>query len=201
MRISYFLGFFFLIAILLFVFLSYVSPLKKTTLLPFEQVTPEANLSFIPSAVFPNSNNSITSEIILSSNTPVKSAQIDLSYNPAIIYNMQITSSENNFFGDKNSYQVTLLEVRESIGRATFAIEKLPQVAGKIGEGPIATISFQTNPFVVKQATINFLNKSTVMGAGSRESVLKSITPLTILFKSMSTPTIQLNATPAALGN
>jgi len=197
----YLLGIVLLMGIAIIAFLSYVSPLEKTTALPFQKVTPEASFSFENDTVFPASRSAVTSSIIISSNAPVKSAQIDLSYNPAVIHNLTISPSENNFFGDKNSYQITLLEVREDLGRATLAIEILPNVSEKVGEGAVATLSFQAIPFILDQTEIEFLNKSTIMTKASRESILKTTGPLKVIFRNMNTPTNQSTASPVLLEN
>lgn len=200
MRIKILLLILLVIGIGIVAFLSYITPIKEHPTEIVTRETPRAELFFITDFVFPASG-SATTEIMISSNTPVASAQIDLVFNPEIIYNVNITPSENNFFGNKNSYEVALLEVRENIGRITFAIKLLPTVSEKKGEGPIAKITFQTNAFILNQTEINFLDKSTVMTRSSRESILTNTKPLTVFFRNMNTPTTQLNVTPRPPGN
>lgn len=200
MRISYLLGIFLILATGVVLFLSYVSPLKKPSFFTLDSSSPQAKLYFLNDTVFPNQKNNITTNVMLSSTTPVSEAQIDVSYDPNVITNFSFSPAQNNFFGDQKNYEVTLNEVRQEIGRATFAIRLLPSVSEKKGEGAIADISFQINPYAKRNTKVEFLNKSTVMTRGSRESILSETIPLSVFFRNTNMPTIQPTQAPQTSG-
>ncbi|MGE5041508.1 MAG: hypothetical protein ACM3IJ_01250 [Candidatus Levyibacteriota bacterium] len=163
-----------------FLILSFVAPLKNSTLSITGQDQPETSLYFSPmllkSACYKNETVDIFADTQQNS---ISSAQIELSYNPSDFSDFSIRSADDNFLGDSESYQVTLSEVRPEYGRASLSLELSPSQNARKGTGRIGTISFTATP-ASGIARILFLNKSTVMGQKNRISLLRNTTPLTI---------------------
>ena len=189
---------------LTFFLLSYVSP--------FNSITQKKESVFSsPSSVFYFNPNTITSScnnssfeipIYLSSESNyLNSAQIELSYNPEVIYNVRLTPYLPNFFGESTDYSILLEETREQYGRASLALELKAQSTEKRGNSKVAMIAFTINsPLSAETHTIRFLNKSSTGSQKNSYSLLAKTIPLTIYckeeFNNMSTPSSQLIVTP-----
>lgn len=175
--------------VLLFSLLSYITPLGRNKTEDIKN--PHASLYFTNSNLESASGSAIiSSEIILDTNTPISIVQIELSFDPRMISNVSINPAENNFFGDESTYSISLSEVRQEIGRVSFAIEQNPNVSEREGTYPIAVVQFQTLQNSGDYFT--FLEKSSVLKRGKRESILTNTSALSS-FKKTSTPSSQLN--------
>ncbi len=169
-----------LVVSFLFLGLSYVSPF-----LSFKPQNKElstgATLSFKPQVVYSDCNNSSESaEIFLNSQSnSVVGAQIELSYNPNMLYDVTIQPTQHNFFGAPQNYSVVLNETRAEYGRVSYAVNKMTE-ATALGDKSLAVVSFRTFSPASESSTITFLNKSTVQTATSLSSILNATTPLTI---------------------
>lgn len=173
------LGIVFLISII-FLGLSYSSPFLKSNS-KNNQVTQNASLYFRPKIIHSLCKNTKeTAEIYLYSGTnTVMGAQIELTYNPSVMYDVTITPSQNNFFGNTNDYSVTLNETRVEYGRISYAVDKLTQI-NTSGNKSLALLTFTANAAASSSSRISFLNKSAVYSNSSRASILESTTPLVI---------------------
>lgn len=179
------------LAIFILIFLAYIPPVKDTS-------SSEKNISVKnPSAEFFFQNTTYNStDVILLTNSPVSTAQIELVYNPQALYAVTIQPAENNFFGNPSDFSITLQEIRPEIGRISFAITQNAQHTQKTGEGKIATLTFQRSESFNLPTQLQFINKSTVLKRGSRESILTTMQNLTLPAKNTNTPTTQLNESP-----
>lgn len=167
----------FLISVL---FLSQISPLKREVTKNFQE-TPETELYFQPNPLFNGCYSKQTVDIFINSFTNhISSTQIELLYDPFIFSDFSISPSDENFFGDKKSYQVDLNEVRSEYGRASLTMETSEGFSERLGKGKIGSITFIANPIASFDAQVVFLNKTNVLGKKSRNSLLKKTSPLII---------------------
>lgn len=146
-----------------------------------EAPTPQASLLFEPSGLTVSNNQLQTVNIgINTSNMGAFGAQVELQYDPRVITNVNITPSQNNFFGTNPT--VILDTVDQSQGRASFAISTDLNGSDKTGTGSFATLTFNANPFAgVASTQITFLPKSTVTSLQYPDySLLKDTTSLSI---------------------
>lgn len=184
----------------IFLILSYVSPFGRQSVSQKSDKNASAKLYFKPDSITSSClNSSYSIPIYLSTyNASANNAQIELLFNPDIIYNVLLTPSSNNFFGEKDSYDITLQEIREKFGRTSLAIQLHPDRTEARGDKPIAVFSFTINsPSSSMSSNITFLNKSTVSSVEKESSLLTETVPLTIYcnpqLRKTSTPSNQLN--------
>ncbi len=183
----------------LFLLVSYVSPFKSRVLTSRQDNSNLASLYFNPATIESSCINSIyTIPIYLSTNTPVNSVQIEISFNPDVIFNLSLAPSENNFFGSNKNYRINLQEVREQFGRASLALSLNSDQKEVRGNTQVAVLSFTINsllPNITSQ--ISFLNKSTVGSFETQSSLLQKTVPLSIycspVLRNTSTPSSQLS--------
>lgn len=169
-----------IVCLVLFLFLSQISPLKETVSKNTTR-TAETDMYFNPNILSHGCYAKQTADIFINSHgNYIASVQIELSYDPFSFTDFSISPSEENFFGDKNAYQINLNEVREEYGRASLSLETSEGFLEKSGKGKVATISFIANPVASGSTQIVFLNKTNVMGKNNRQSLLKTTTPLII---------------------
>ena len=170
----------FIFCLILFLFLSQISPLKESVSKSVTR-TAETEIYFIPKILSHGCYTKQTADIYINShNNYIASAQIELSYDPFSFTDFSISPSDENFFGDKKAYQINLSEVRAEYGRASLSLETSEGFLDQSGEGKVATINFTANPVASGSTQIVFLNKTNVMGKNNRQSLLKSTTPLLI---------------------
>lgn len=105
----------------------------------------------------------------------ITAAQIELSYDPKLITNVDIVPG--TFFTNPT---VLLKEIDSKNGRVSYAIGVPPAGVAKTGSGIIANISF--TPIGKNQSTqISFLQKTLTSAEGMNYSTLKSATGATII--------------------
>lgn len=156
---------------------------------PASKVEKTSTLFFAPSSLNASSGSSTlqTTDIMINTGKDsVTGVQIELSYDPKILSNVQIASPvADSFFG--TSSIVLFKEVNQELGRISFASGIAPQETPKSGVGKVATLTFTAaKPLASDTAMIKFVDKSMVSHANTQESVLKETIPLTILFSSPS---------------
>lgn len=103
----------------------------------------------------------------------VTAVQLELSYNPDELLNVDIVSG--TFFTDP---VVLLKRVDEVTGRISLAIGIQPNGTAVNGTGTVASITFKPNTGVVS-SSINFIDKTQVSAESELKSVLKSTTGVT----------------------
>ncbi len=116
-------------------------------------------------------------------------AQVELQYDPALLFNVSIKQpAQNALFGNNTS--VLINEVNSSQGRISYAIALNPNEDEKIGRGTIATLTFTPNRnSTTPSTTVSFLPKSAVTTIAGSGSVLKNSTPLTVILSTPISPT------------
>ncbi len=170
----------FILFFILFLFLSQISPLKSTDPKSLTQV-PETEIYFNPKTLSHGCYSKKTADIYIDSHkNSVSSVQIELQYDPFAITDFSISPSEDNFFGTKNSYQISLNETRAEYGRASLSLENSEGFSEKSGVGKIGTVNFTANPVASTSTVVTFINKTNVLGRSNRDSRLKTTIPLTI---------------------
>lgn len=202
-RIFYIFGIVLVVCAAIFLVLSYVSPVNKALPQYSQIVIPQSVFYFKPESVTTSClGEKQTATLFLNSGTNrLSSAQIELSYNPQVIENFTLTPAQNNFFGDKSSYQINLSEIRPDFGRASLAISLTPTQEEKMGNKPVATISFTVpNELRISPVTISFVNKSQVNSRDDERSLLKEtpqfVITCTFGVNSTSTQSSRLKTTP-----
>ncbi len=166
---------------LLFLLLSYIPSLRQETKNPLSTDIDDAILYFQPDALSSTCDNaSLSAQIYLDSGkTPISTAQIELRYDPAVLYNVSIAPAEQNFFKEVSEYEIALNEIRQEYGRISFVVNTLQ--TQQAGNAKIAEVTFNTYPQASSSSSqITFLNKSTVLSSLSKESLLNGTIPLTI---------------------
>ncbi len=154
-----------------------------------KSVVKSAVLSFLPAQIQATSNiltDYTTAIRIDTKDTFISGAQVELSYDPAIIKQMTITpSSENSFFG--NDSIVLFNQVNQSAGKITYAVATTASGQARKGAGIITTLHFRINPTALKEASaISLLNTSKVTVLGSNDSTLGKVISLEIIAASPS---------------
>lgn len=132
-----------------------------------------------------------TNVIIDTGSNKIRSVQLELSFDPDMIKNVDI--NPGSFLINPI---VLLKNIDEKTGRITFALSSSDN-QGALGQGILAKISFKTLKKSVS-TTIDFLPKTKVSAEDTAESVLKST--VGALFNLGATPTLIISptATPAA---
>lgn len=110
--------------------------------------------------------NSYSTDVSISTDKDrVTAAQLELTYDPKFITNVDI--KPGNFIQNP---VVLLKKVDQENGRITLHLGVNP---AKEGEGIVATITFNEIPGITGSTIINFLPKTEVTAAGIAQSVLK----------------------------
>lgn len=110
---------------------------------------------------------------ILTGKNKVNAVQIELSYDPQTLLNVDIKPGD--FFIDP---VVLLKNIDKTTGRISYALAAPLGTNGKSGTGTIATLTF--NSIKNTPTTIKFLPKTQVAAEGIQQSVLKSTLDTTI---------------------
>ncbi|MCL4354549.1 hypothetical protein M1349_03740 [Patescibacteria group bacterium] len=128
----------------------------------------------------------------------VTGVQMEATFDPKVISNIQITNPTDSLFPDSDSI-VLFKDIDYQLGRISYAVGITPNSEPKTGVGKVATITFSVNPVAATQSTsIGFLEKSMVSELDTKQSVLKESTPLQINFVSQQvTQPIQVQPTTA----
>ncbi len=147
---------------------------------PIIKSTAETVLAFSPPTISTNSANASGSASysmdlnILTGKNKVNAAQVELSYDPKELVNVDIKPGD--FFV---SPVILLKNIDRETGRISYAIAVSAGENGRQGTGTLATLTFK--PVVVGvPTTIRFLSKSQVAAEGVQTSVLKSTIDTTI---------------------
>jgi len=158
-------------------------------------INPQSVLSFEPVTLDTTQNiqSTYSATIVLDTNgQEISGAQIELSYDPAILRNVSIFPAENNILGTNPS--VILNKVDQELGRISLEILIAGLDSEEIsGNGNIATLNFSLNSITAQSTEISFINKTTIRSIKSTNSLLQSASPLTILLNEatpiQNTPT------------
>lgn len=167
-------------------------PQKQNTTIsqkPLASLTPtptpaKATLIFLPNSVSLSASQSASFDIQLdSAGNTVTSVQLEISYNPAVLTNVQVQAPE----ATKNLFSpiqlITLRNVDRKNGEISFGFT-IPRAAkAQKQSGVIATVSFTANSPTQALSTLLFLPKTLVTQQGSNESILGDSLPATILIK------------------
>ena len=98
----------------------------------------------------------------------VTAVQLEISYDPQMLTTVFL--APGTFFPKP----VALLnEIDENNGRISYAIGTAPNTSGIVGEGIVATLTFQAKSPLPETTQISFLPKTSVSGEGSNQSILK----------------------------
>lgn len=165
-------------------------PAKQPASLPYAhtilRLTPPVNTPSLPNAYS-------TDIIIVSNGDKVTAAQLELSYDPKVLTNVQI--KPGTFI--KNPV-VLLKKVDETNGRISLAIGIPLGQAAPTGEGTIATITFNEVSTSTGSTILNFLPKTAVTAQGVAPSVLKSSTGSLFFVNQNQPPTPAATIIPVA---
>lgn len=164
-----------------------VYPVTQQTSVSIPAPTVESNaetvLSFAPPMVSTSSATTYTMDvIILTGKNRVNAVQLELSYDPEDLVNVDI--SPGDFLINPT---VLLKNVDAKQGRISFALAIAPGENGKQGKGKIATLTFKAATTI--PTTIKFLPKTQVAAEGIQASVLKSSAD-GIIFEGTSSATL-----------
>lgn len=171
--------------------------LTEEELLDFiPEINPQTQISFLPETLDTTTATQSSHTVNVHVNTngqTISGVQLELSYDPAIITNVNIEASSNNLFGENPA--VLINSVDNELGRVSFAIA-LPGVDDEEveGNGSIAQLTFSTISGIAQSTQISVLPKTTVRSIKSTNSLLQDASPLNIVF---STPSADIvNPTP-----
>lgn len=142
---------------------------------------PFASLYFLQPEINGADNAQKSIDIILDTGgSAVAGAQVELSYDPAVVANVSLESPQNPIFG--TNANVLISSVDPAQGRISYAVGIGSDDAEVTGVGSIVTLKFSVNNVQEGVSQITFLPKSAVTTFSSQESVLKETTPLRITF-------------------
>jgi hypothetical protein len=128
--------------------------------------------------------NSYSTDVIISSgNNKTTAVQLEISYDPKVLTNVDIKTG--SFF----TTPVVLLKKIDTVnGRLSYALGINPTQKATSGNGTVATITFSTAAnTTATQTPINFEPKTAATAVGYAQSVLKQTTG--VLFSFSPTPT------------
>jgi len=141
------------------------------------RLTPPVNTPSLPNAYTTDVN-------IETGGDKITAAQLELSYDPKVLTNVQITPG--TFI--QNSV-VLLKKVDQANGRISLAIGIPLGQNGPTGTGTIATITFNEIPTATGSTILDFLPKTAVTAQGIAQSVLKSSTGSLFFVNQNESPT------------
>lgn len=154
-----------------------------------EKIVPYATLAFSEPILDLSKNSVATQSVditIDTSNKPVFGAQIELSYDPKVLFNVKVAPpTQNPFFGANPV--ILINSVDSTQGRISYAVGLSANDTGVQGKGVIATITFTANKFAgVPKSQIAFLPKTAVTSLKTSGSVLKNTSDLPIILTSQN---------------
>lgn len=128
----------------------------------------------------------LSSNVEIDSLNLVTAVQIELSYNPQDLTNVDIKAGD--FFSGSASLgknpAILLKNVDEKNGRVSYALGINPGENGVAGKGTVAVLTFRKNAASSSTTTtISFLPKTLVSAEGITPSVLRSATGVTFSLK------------------
>lgn len=166
---------------------------ELTDLIP--TISPQTQISFNPAVLntFDVPSNQYSVDVnVNTNNQAISGIQLELSYDPAILTNVEIVPSENNLFGENPA--VLINSVDSDLGRISYAIALGGLTQEEVsGNGSIATVTFNANASLAESTQITILPKTTVRSLRSTNSLLQNSLPLSIVF---STPSAQVGTSP-----
>ncbi len=141
------------------------------------KLTPPKNTPSLPSTYS-------TDVTITTNGDKVTAAQLELSYDPKVLTNVDI--KPGTFI--KNPV-VLLKKVDQANGRISLAIGIPLGQNGLAGKGIVATITFNEVPTATGSTILDFLPKTAVTAEGVAQSVLKSSTGSLFFVNQVESPT------------
>ena len=99
----------------------------------------------------------------------VTAVQLEMQYDPEVLTNVEV--APGSFFKNPT---ILLNQIDEKTGRISYAFGINPADQGVMGQGVIATLSFQAKTQAPVQTQIMFLPKTLVTAENTNESVLKT---------------------------
>lgn len=152
---------------------------QSPTTFPTVVIAQQANsiLSFSPLSLSA-SQSPQQLPITIESSNDVTAVQLELTFDPEKITNVDVTAPKTQGFFDNPT--VLLKNVDKTKGRITFAFGISPAQSPKKGNGTVAVLSFTPKLTLGEQTQINFLPKTLVTAIGVTQSVLKSASNATI---------------------
>jgi len=141
------------------------------------RLTPPANTPALP-------NTYSTDVSITTGGDKITAAQLELSYDPKVLTNVQI--KPGTFI--KNPV-VLLKKVDQTNGRISLAIGIPLGQAAPTGQGTIATITFDEISTATGSTILDFLPKTAVTAQGIAQSVLKTSTGSLFFVNQIESPT------------
>ena len=128
--------------------------------------------------------NTYTTQVNISSGTDkITAAQLELSFDPKVLLNVQI--SPGSFIQNP---VVLLKNVDQQNGRISLALGVPLGQKGISGNGTIATITFTEAPTATGSTLLDFLPKTAVTAQGVAQSVLKTSTGSLFFVNQNQTP-------------
>lgn len=154
------------------------SPTPAPTPVSFAKTTLFLTLGEVEGPTATDSGKKVDVNINTSENL-VTAVQLELSYNPKDLMDVDIEASV--FFQNP---VVLLKNVDEKNGRVSYALGIAPGQSGVRGKGTVAVLTFNKNETSASTSTtISFLPKTLVSAQGITPSVLKSETGITFSLK------------------
>ena len=172
-----------------------ISEEELTDLVP--TINPQTQISFSPAVIDTSTSSQNPQTVSITANTngqTISGIQLELSYDPAVLTNVEIEPAENNLFGPNPS--VLINSVDPALGRISFAIT-LPSLDSEevSGNSNIATITFTPLQNRVQNTQIVVLPKTTVRSLKSTNSLLQNSMPLNINFSTTSAQPVIISPT------
>lgn len=133
-------------------------------------------------------NTYTTNVNITTGGDKVTAAQIELSFDPKALTNVQVKTG--TFIQNP---VVLLKKVDQANGRVSLAIGVPLGEKGVSGSGTVATITFSEDPSATGSTVLDFLPKTAVTAEGIPQSVLKTSTGSLFFVNQTESPAPQLN--------
>jgi hypothetical protein len=138
----------------------------------------QTTLSFSPNPIVISSQKGTANIVIDTGENTVKFVQIKLSYNPIILYDMQIKKDLLFSQADVlNTYR------DDHLGTITYILNFSKKISGFHGKGNIAEISFKTHLANNESTNLSFTRETMVSDATSPQSILKKVIDTKIIRK------------------
>lgn len=159
---------------------------KQNQATPTAMVEKTALASFSPSTINMATTSSATVDIIITAgNTPITTAQVQITYDPTIIKNPRILPPDagNSLFGSPSAFIELYNETDAKNGTITYAVGTQANGNPVVGAGGIGKLTFSVlRPTNGTESTtqISFGDDTAITKKGVDESILNSTTPLTI---------------------
>lgn len=150
---------------------------------PTPTVAKTSLIMFSPATLtVPSASRSGNVEVMVdTSGSPITGAQVEITYDPAIITNVEVESPDpsNSLFGAPGTY-TNLFTDTTTPGKITFARAIALNGQEINGTGSIGKISFTIAPTATGSTEMTFGPDTVVTSTSTTESVLNSTTPLRI---------------------